>query len=169
MGSPRISLVVAMANNNVIGRDGDMPWRLSTDLKRFKALTLGKPMIMGRKTFDSIGKALPGRTNIVVTRNQDWQAEGTVPVQTLEMALELAAQCPGGDEEISIVGGGEIYRQAIQNADILHVTHVDAAPDGDTHFPAIDLDEWRETHSEDIPKGEKDTAETRYAIYRRRK
>ena len=167
MADPLISIVVAMARNGIIGRDGDMPWRLSADLKRFKALTLGKPIIMGRKTFESIGKALPGRTNIIVTRNRDWQVQGTVPVANFDQAISLAVECPGGDEEICIVGGGEIYRQALDQADILHVTHVDAEPEGDTRFPQIDSAAWTLVSDEHIPLGEKDSAATRYAVYKR--
>ena len=165
-----ISLVVAAAENNVIGRDGDMPWRLSTDLKRFKALTLGKPMIMGRKTFDSIGKTLPGRTTIVVTRDKEWQAEGVVPVSSLPLALELAQQIAdsSGVDEVCIVGGGEIYKQALADATVVHLTRVHAQPDGDTVFPDLSTEDWQETHREVIPAGEKDSAETTYLVYRRR-
>lgn len=168
--SVKIVMVVAVARNNVIGSSGDMPWRLSTDLKRFKALTLGKPMIMGRKTFESIGKPLPGRTSIVVTRDKQWQSEGVVPVQSLESALDLAREIAATNavQEICVVGGGEIYRQALEQADILHVTRVHAEPQGDTVFPDIDEAIWVETFREDIHKGEKDTAETTYLIFKRR-
>ena len=168
MSEARILIVVAVAENGVIGADGDMPWRLSSDLKRFKEITLGKPMIMGRKTFDSIGKALPGRTTIVITRDATWQSEGVVLVSSLEKALELAAQCPGGDEAISIVGGGQIYALAMEHADELHVTHVDAAPEGDTVFPEIDPKIWNVDSSLDVPAGEKDSASTRYVVYSRK-
>ena len=159
---PIISLVVAVSENGIIGRDGDMPWRLSTDLKRFKALTTGHPIIMGRKTFDSIGKPLPNRLNIVITRNMDWAAEGTMRVSSLQAAFDLAeahlesihaqnddpeAELP---EETFVIGGGEIYRQAIEIADALYVTHVLAHVDGDTSFPEIEPEIWEETHSEDV-------------------
>ena len=138
----RISIVVAVAENGVIGLEGDMPWHLSTDLKRFKDLTLGKPMIMGRKTFMAIGQALPGRTSIVITRDKSWQAEGVVPVHSLQTAFELAEQIAQSDgvDELCIVGGGEIYRQSIEHADVIHLTQVHAQPTGDTVFPTIDPD-----------------------------
>lgn len=169
--SVRVSLVVAVSRNGVIGSDGDMPWRLSTDLKRFKALTLGKPMIMGRKTFDSIGKALPGRTSIIVTRDRNWQAEGVVPVHSLDDAFALAEQIAMAQniDEICVVGGGEIYAQSMPRADVLHVTEVHAEPKGDTIFPEIDNAIWSITCEEDVPAGEKDSAATTYRVYERQK
>lgn len=168
--SIRISIVVAAAENDVIGLDGDMPWHLSTDLKRFKALTLGKPMIMGRKTFMAIGSALPGRTSIVVTRDTSWQAEGVVPAHSLDQAIALAKEITKADEgeEICIVGGGEIYRQAIELADVIHITRVHAQPSGDTVFPAIDPKIWLEVTREEVPIGPKDSAATTYLVYERR-
>lgn len=164
-------IVVAAAENGVIGMDGDMPWRLSTDLQRFKALTLGKPMIMGRKTFESIGKPLPGRTSIVVTRDVEWQSPGVVAVQSTEKALEVAQQIALADgvEAICIVGGGQIYAQTMELADALHVTHVDAQPEGDTHFPEIDETVWDQVSEQEIPVGERDTAATRYCVYHKRR
>lgn len=165
----QVSIVVAVAQNNVIGSQGDMPWQLSTDLKRFKELTMGKPMIMGRKTFQAIGTALPGRTSIVVTRDAKWQAEGVVPVPSIESALALAREVATASkvDEICIVGGGEIYRQSIEHADVLHITQVQAQPQGDTVFPEVDPQIWQETHREEVPKGEKDSAATTYLVYRR--
>ncbi len=166
----RVSIVVAVAQNNVIGSKGDMPWQLSTDLKRFKDLTMGRSMIMGRKTFQAIGFALPGRTSIVVTRDSQWQAEGAVPVASIEAALKVANEVASASdvEEICVVGGGEIYRQSIGFADILHITEVHAEPVGDTVFPDIDPKVWEQTHQEEIPKGERDSAETTYRVYQRR-
>lgn len=164
-----IVIHVAVAENGVIGREGEMPWKLSTDLRRFKTETMGKPVVMGRKTFESIGKPLPGRLNIVVTRNPDWRAEGAETVCSLDDALSLArvrGRCMPADE-ICIVGGGEIYRQAIDRADRLRVTHVLASIDGDTRFPAIDPVEWRAIVSEDHPAGEKDSHATRHVVYER--
>ncbi len=163
-------IVVATAENGVIGMDGDMPWRLSTDLKRFKALTLGKPMIMGRKTFESIGKPLPGRTSIVVTRDVEWQSPGVVAVQSTEQALLVAEQVALADdaEAICVVGGGQIYAKTLASADVLHVTRVAAQPEGDTHFPDIDMAVWQEMNHEDTPVGERDSAPTRYSIYHKR-
>ncbi|QKV17258.1 dihydrofolate reductase [Oricola thermophila] len=176
---PVISLVVAVARNGVIGRDGDMPWRLSSDLKRFKRLTMGAPVIMGRRTFESIGKPLPGRLNIVVTRNYDWTGEGVVRVGSLDAAVEFATaylesaepdpedpDAPLADE-IFVIGGGEIYAQAIDMADMLHVTHVEAEVDGDTHFPAIDPDAWKAVAEEDCPAGENDSHAMRFVTYER--
>lgn len=177
---PFISIVVAVSQNGVIGRDGDMPWRLSTDLKRFKALTTGKPIIMGRKTFESIGKALPNRLNIVITRDADWFVDGVVRVGSIGGAIDAATAYlesaePDLDDpdaplenEICIVGGGQIYNQAMGLADCLYVTHVLASIDGDTHFPDIDPAIWEEISSEDVPMGEKDSVATRFVVYERR-
>lgn len=177
---PVLSVIAAVSRNGVIGRDGDMPWRLSSDLKRFKALTMGAPVIMGRKTFESIGRPLPGRLNIVVTRNYDWAADGAMRVGSLEAALELAtvhlesAEPDPADpdaalpNEVFVIGGGQIYAQAVALADRLYITHVETELDGDTHFPEIDPAIWEETGAEDVPAGEKDSYPTRFATYRRR-
>lgn len=170
MKKPDLAIVVAMARNRVIGRDGSLPWRLSSDLKRFKALTMGKPVVMGRKTWDSIGRALPGRPNVVVTRNAAFDAAGVERAETLDAALRqaeaLAAEA--GADEICVIGGGEIYAQAIGRADVLHVTHVAVEAEGDTLFPEIDPTVWKCVHEECIPAGERDSHPTRYAVYRRR-
>jgi dihydrofolate reductase len=136
-----VTLVAAVAANGVIGVDGDLPWRLPEDLKHFKALTLGHPMIMGRATFDSIGRALPGRTTIVVTRNPDWTADGVEVASDLEAALVRAHQL---DDDIFIVGGGQIYAQALEEGvvDLMVITRVAAAPEGDVQFPALDWERW---------------------------
>ena len=163
-------MVVAVGRNGVIGCDGNMPWRLSTDLKRFKAVTLGRPVIMGRKTFLSIGKSLPGRTNIVVTRDAQFAAEQVEVAGSPEAALEIALRqaAINGVDSVCVVGGGEIYRHMLPLAERLHVTHVDADPVGDTRFPAIDKAEWQAERSETVPAGPSDRAATRYVIYRRR-
>ena len=164
-----IALVVAVAANGVIGRDGAMPWRLSTDLKRFKALTLGKPVIMGRKTYSAIGKALPQRTNIVVTRDPAFRPSDALVAGSVEEAIAIGrweAAVNGG--EICVIGGGQIYAQALPLADRVHLTYVDSRPDGDTRFPDIDAADWRIEHEETVPAGEKDSAATRYVVYRRR-
>jgi dihydrofolate reductase len=166
-----IAIHVAIAENGVIGRDGGLPWRLSTDLKRFKADTMGKPIIMGRKTYEGIGKPLPGRLNIVVTRDRDWRAEGVEVAHSLDDAIRLArarARCMAGVDEVCVVGGGEIYRQALPLADRLHVTHVLAEVEGDAHFPPIDPAAWRQVSSEEIAAGERDSHATRHAVYERR-
>lgn len=162
---------VAVAANGVIGRDGGLPWRLSSDLKRFKAGTMGQPIVMGRKTFESIGRALPGRINIVVTRDPAFRADGVETVASLDDAIRLAevrARCSAGAREIAIIGGGQIYAQALPLADRLHVTHVLTEVDGDTRFPAIDPEIWTESHAEELPAGEKDSHPTRFVIYHRR-
>lgn len=171
MAEARIAIVVAVAENDVIGRENGLPWKLSTDLKRFKALTLGKPVVLGRKTFESFGgKPLPGRPHVVVTRSTDYQGEGVDLAQTLEDALAQARTIAAelGVDEICVIGGGEIYAQALPLADILHITHVEAAIDGDTHFPPIDPKIFDRVESIRVPAGERDSHPTRYEIYLRR-
>jgi dihydrofolate reductase len=166
-----IAIYVAIAENGVIGRDGGLPWRLSSDLKRFRAGTMGKPIVMGRKTFEGIGRPLPGRHNIVVTRDPDYRAEGVEAAGSLGDAITLArvrGRCMAGADEICIIGGGDIYRQAMPLADRLHVTHVLAPVDGDTLFPPIDAARWRAVSSRDFPAGEKDSHATRHTVYERR-
>lgn len=167
-----VAIYVAIAQNGVIGRDGGLPWRLSTDLKRFKADTMGKPIIMGRKTYEGIGRPLPGRLNIVVTRDKAWRAEGIEVANMLEAAIQLATargSSMAGVDEVCVIGGGEIYAQALPLADRLHVTHVLAAVDGDARFPPIDPQTWRLVSSQEIPAGEKDSHATRYSVYERRR
>lgn len=168
--TPDISFVVAITENNVIGRDGGLPWRLSTDLKRFKALTLGKPVVMGRVCYDSIGKPLPGRPNIVITRNPDFEAEGVIVAHSLEDGLKKAtAEAEKlAVDEICVIGGGVVYREAMDRATILHVTLIKAAIEGDTFFPAIDPAIWQAGDAEDVPAGEKDDFPTRFVTYRRK-
>lgn len=160
--------VVAIAKNNVIGMDGDMPWKLSTDLKRFKRDTMGKPIIMGRKTFESIGRALPGRLNIVISRSE-FVSDDIVHANSIEAALFLAEGWAkeNGAEEICVIGGGQIYAATLPMANKLYVTHVMAEPEGDTVYPAIQDAQWRPVEREEVPIGEKDTAETLYIVYER--
>jgi dihydrofolate reductase len=134
----RLSLIVAMARNRVIGRDGKLPWHLSADLKRFKTLTLGHHIIMGRKTWESIGRPLPGRTSIVITRQPAYSAPGAYVADSLSSALKLARH----DPEVFVIGGGQIYRAALPLADRIYATEVDAEFAGDTFFPAISSGEW---------------------------
>lgn len=158
-----VSIIVAIAQNGVIGRDNDLPWRLSTDMKRFKALTMDKPIIMGRKTWESMPRRpLPGRRNMVVTRNGAYAADGAEIFGSLDAALAAA-----GDGDVSIIGGGEIYAQGMAHADRLHVTHVETQAQGDTHFPEIDPAIWKKTMEERVPAGEKDDFATRYTVYER--
>lgn len=166
-----IAIYVAVAENGVIGREGGLPWRLSSDLKRFKAGTMGKPVIMGRKTWEGLGRPLPGRLNIVVTRDEKYRVEGAEVAGSIDDAVRLASvrgRCMAGADEICVIGGGEIYRQAIELADRLHVTHVLGSVDGDTRFPAIDPETWKPVRSEEFPAGEKDSHATRYVVYERR-
>jgi dihydrofolate reductase len=165
-----VTLVVASARNGVIGKDGGLPWRLSSDLKRFKSNTIGRPVIMGRKTFQSIGRPLPGRDNIVVTRDRSFTPEGVVTAPDIAAAVELARAKgrEAGKGEICVIGGGEIYRQTFDMADRLIVTFVEAEIDGDTYFPAIDSKVWKEVSSEFHPAGEKDSHATRHVVYERR-
>ncbi|MDF0604251.1 dihydrofolate reductase [Neisseriaceae bacterium TC5R-5] len=137
---PTLTLVAALAANRIIGVNNRLPWHLPEDLQHFKALTLGKPIIMGRKTWDSIGKPLPGRRNIVVTRQQDWQALGAEVAHSLPQALSLA----GVVEEVCLIGGADLYRQALAMADVLQLTELAAAYEGDAYFPEWRASEWRE-------------------------
>lgn len=134
-----ISLIVAASSNNVIGVNGGLPWHLSDDLKRFKAITLGKPVIMGRKTFESIGRALPGRRNIVVSTQANYLAHGCEVVDSTAAAIESA----GGADEIMVIGGGQIYRQLLPQAERIYLTRVQVELDGDAYFPALEEREWR--------------------------
>ena len=139
-----ISLVVAASTNDVIGVAGELPWHLSDDLKRFKALTLGKPIVMGRKTFESIGRSLPGRQNIVITTQTEFVADGCDVVSSPEAAIAIAADA----EEVMIIGGGEIYRLFLPLADRIYLTRVRVDLEGDTVFPALDESDWLETSRE---------------------
>ena len=148
----KISLVWAMAQNRIIGRNNNLPWHLPEDLKYFKRINLGKPVIMGRKTFESIGKPLPGRTNIVVTRNADFSAEGVKTVNSLSAAKALCESIGeiDGISEAMVIGGAEIYTQAMPVADRLYLTEVHANVDGDTFFPEFDRSLWKEVAREDF-------------------
>lgn len=135
-----ISIIVAVAKNGVIGCHNRLIWHMSEDLKRFKALTIGHPIIMGRKTFESIGRPLPGRTNIVVSRNTELKIDGVSVVGSIQEAIDMLPQ----EDEIFIIGGGQIYEQALPLTSKIYLTLVDQTPDGDTFFPEITQDEWRE-------------------------
>ncbi len=164
MSAP-IALIAAVARNCAIGFGDALPWRLSSDLKRFKALTMGKPLIMGRKTFASIGKPLPGRFCIVVTRDSAFTAPGVEVARDLPAALVLArARDPS---EIMIGGGGEIYAQTIGLADRLYITEVGLEPEGDATFPRIDASEWREVFRRPGARGPRDEAEFAFVDYER--
>jgi dihydrofolate reductase len=163
-----IMLIIAIAENGVIGAGGSIPWRLKSDMQRFKALTLGKPVVMGRKTFASLKRPLSGRTNIVVTRDGAFRARGAIVTTSFEEAYAVAH----GDalrrpaDEIAVIGGAEIYRQWIGIADRLEITEVHASPEGDTSF-AIDANQWREVARERHAAGPDDGAAFSYVTYRR--
>ena len=145
----RVTLIAALGRNAVIGKDNRMPWHISADLNRFKALTMGHPVVMGRRTFESIGKALPGRDNIVISRSHDFEAPACRVVHSLAEALASAA----GATEVFVIGGAEIYALALPLAACLQLTEVDAAIDGDAYFPDFDRSEWREVSRAPGPEG----------------
>ncbi|MCW8126770.1 dihydrofolate reductase [Microbulbifer halophilus] len=160
-----IALITAMSRNRAIGKENGLPWRISGDLKFFKRTTLGKPVVMGRKTFESIGRPLPGRDNIVISRNPDWCADGAICASSLEQALQLARQsaAESGAEEVMVIGGAQIYRQALPLAERLYVTEVDAEVEGDAFFPEIG-DRWGEFSRECFAASDRD--EHNYCLVR---
>jgi dihydrofolate reductase len=166
----KIVLVAAVAENNVIGRNGQLPWKIHSDLRHFRALTLDKPVIMGRKTFQSIGKPLDRRTNIVITRNPEFAAEGAQTTPDLKTALEIARKDAErrGAEEIMIIGGNAVFAEAMPLADRLEITRVHAKPEGDVFFPPIDAKIWREATHEEREAGPRDDADCTMATYVRR-
>jgi dihydrofolate reductase len=169
VSAPVVALIAAVARNGVIGAGDALPWRLSSDLKRFKALTMGKPLIVGRKTFKSIGRRLPGREIIVVTRDEAYAPEGVEVARDIDAALLLAetrARAAGVDE-IIVAGGGEIYAQTIARAGRLYITEIDLAPQGDAVFPPIDPTLWREVRRERSARGPRDDADFAFVEYRR--
>jgi dihydrofolate reductase len=157
-----ISLIWAMAQNRVIGKDGGLPWRLPNDMRHFMATTMGKPVVMGRKTFQSMQAPLPGRLNIVLTRDQSWStsSQGVVVVHDLNAAIEVAAEAARANSigEIMIIGGADIYALALPLATKLYVTYIDMVIAGDVTFPEFDLASWREVSSVDHPKDDKHSA-----------
>jgi dihydrofolate reductase len=168
---PQIVMVVAVAENGVIGAGGAIPWRLKSDMQRLKALTLDKPVVMGRKTFESLRRPLPNRTNIVVTRDVNFRAAGALVTNSFADASAVAF----GDAlrrfatEIAVIGGAEIYARWMDSADRLEITEVHARPDGDTHLPAINAADWEEVARVRNPAGPDNSADFSYVTYRRRK
>lgn len=163
----QISIIVAVAENGVIGRGGELPWRLSADLQRFKRLTMGHTIIMGRRTWESIGRPLPGRRTIVVTRQSDYRtnAADVTVVSSLDAALSTAEKA--GEVEAFIVGGAELYRDALSRADRLYVTRVLAKVDGDTWFPDVDWSKWRKVESELTHADEKNDYPAQFEVHER--
>ncbi len=164
-----ISLIAAVGKNRVIGVEGDLPWHLSGDLKFFKQTTMGKPIIMGRITYDSIGKPLPGRPNIVITRNPDFKPDGVDVVRSLEEALALAKRYAAGLEtsEVMIIGGAQIYSASIAKADRLYLTEVDLSPKGDAYFPEYSPNEWAEISRETVKSAGNDSPDFAFVTLER--
>lgn len=165
-----ISIVVAIADNGVIGRDGGLPWRISSDLKTFRRLTMGKPLIMGRRTFQSLKKPLDGRDNIVVSSNPDYRPGGALMAADFPSALALARACAEkrGVDEIAIVGGTAVFAAALPIAKRIYKTEVHAAPPGDAVFPDVDWSQWREVAREELPQGPNDDARATLLVLERR-
>jgi dihydrofolate reductase len=164
-----VSLIAAVAENGVIGREGALPWRMSADLQRFKWLTMGHPIVMGRRTWESLGRPLPGRTSIVVTRQAGFRppwSEVRV-VHTLDDAIAAAAMAPGGDAEMFVIGGGELYAASMPRADRLYLTRVLATVEGDARFPDYDAGEWRLISSEYFSADAKNEFPHNYEVYER--
>lgn len=170
MGKVRISMIAAVGANGAIGADNALPWRLPTDFAFYKATTMGKPLVMGRKTFQSIGKPLPGRANLIVTRQADYRPEGVEVFDSLDAAIDRARDIAAraGTDEVFINGGAEIYRQAMAKADRLYITHVAASPRGDAFFPDINLADWDVSERADIKAGERDSNAFTIRVYDRR-
>ena len=162
----KISMIAAMAHDRVIGKDNQMPWYLPADLAHFKRVTLGKPVLMGRKTFESIGRPLPGRRNLVISRNPGYQAEGIEVVGSVEAALALLASC--AVEELMVIGGGHLYAEMLPSADCLYLTQINLAVEGDTRFPAFDDGQWQRIDCESHPADEKNPHPYRFETWQRR-
>lgn len=163
-----ISLIAAMDRRRAIGKKGALPWRLPADLAYFKKVTAGHPVVMGRKTFESIGRPLPGRINIVITRNSDWSVPNVLRALDLDEAIEMSRKVYGGDE-IFIIGGGEIFKEVISLADKLYVTEVAAEVDGaDTFFPEIDDRKWKETKREEFPADDNNEYGYSFVVYNKK-
>lgn len=168
--SPIISLVVAVAKNGVIGRNGGLPWRIPSDLKTFRRTTMGKPLVMGRKTYDSIGKPLDGRDNIVVSRDAAFKPTGVLVARSLEEALGLGQTCAANRavDEIMVIGGADIFAALLPEAHRVYWTRVDGNVEGDARFPAFDWSDWRIISEEALPRGPKDEFACRLVVLERR-
>lgn len=163
-------MIAGVAENGVIGSDQTIPWRIPSDMAFFKATTMGKPIVMGRKQYETVGRPLPGRANIVITRQADYQPEGVRVVHTIEEALGLAQEIALADgvNEIMIIGGGELYAQVIGRADRLYISHIDLSPAGDVLFPSIDPQDWVIIDTPEIVPSVRDEASYRVKVYERR-
>ena len=159
-----VSIIAAMDRNRLIGRENQLPWHLPADLAHFKQVTMGKPIIMGRKTYESIGRALPGRTNIVLTRSSDFNAEGVLTANTLEQALNHVS----AEDEVMIIGGSTIYELTLPRADRLYLTYVEDSFEGDAWFPDFDLEQWHIVASEEHSADEKNSSAYRFVTYARK-
>lgn len=155
---PIIALVVAMGENRAIGRGGDLPWRISSDMRYFRRITMGKPVLMGRRTFKSLPRVLDGRVNVVLTRDRGFVAPGAVMAHSLEEGLAAARASAErtGAAEIMVIGGEDVFREVLPQTDRIYLTEVHASPDADTWFPALDMSEWREVSREALAPGPKD-------------
>ena len=160
----KISLIVAMDQNGLIGSNNDLPWRLSSDLKQFKAITMGSPIIMGRKTHESIGRPLPGRTNVIVTRNTQYHADGCEVIHDLS---DIESFCKG-HHEIFIMGGAELYKQSLHLIDRIYLTEVHAQLDGDTYFPEFDRAHWQEVERQDFTADDKNDYDYSFVVMDRK-
>ncbi|WP_395817336.1 dihydrofolate reductase [Devosia sp.] len=165
-----IAMIAGVARNGVIGADGTIPWKIPSDMAYFKRMTMGKPIVMGRKQYESVGRPLPGRTNIVVTRQPGYVREGIEVFATLEAALDRGRQVAARDgaPEVMVIGGGEIYAQALDRAARLYISHIALDPAGDVVFPAIDPEVWRVVDEPEVVPSDKDTAAFRIRVYERR-
>jgi dihydrofolate reductase len=148
MTPPHISILVAMAKNRVIGRNNALPWQLPPDLRRFKELTMGHHIVMGRKTYESIGRPLPGRTNVIITRQAGYQVPGAIVVASIDQALKVCSAGKEVDQEIFVIGGAQIYRQSLGLCQRIYITEIQQEFDGDTLFPELNQQEWREISRE---------------------
>lgn len=165
-----IAMIAGVARNGVIGADGTIPWKIPSDMAYFKRMTMGKPIVMGRKQYESVGRPLPGRTNIVVTRQPGYAREGIEVFATLEAGLDRGRQVAARDgaPEVMVIGGGEIYAQALDRAARLYISHISLDPAGDVVFPAIDPEVWRVVDEPEVIPSDKDTAAFRIRVYERR-
>ena len=159
-----VSIIAAMDRNRLIGSNNQLPWHLPADLAHFKQVTMGKPIIMGRKTYESIGRPLPGRTNIVLTRSADFRAEGVLTAHTFEQALDYVSE----EDEVMIIGGSTIYELALPRVDRLYITYVESACEGDAWFPEFDIERWRVIASERHRADEKNSSDYRFVSYERK-